>query len=358
MRYERFRLKVRPAELTAFDRSAVLSRASLLLLAHPGIGVEDITKARSSVDISVRLETEEPADEIVSDVLRRALGLPEAARQFRRIPLRASRGESFPLRGMPGTERLSPADAAQSPRRSRGIPSPLREPSSAADAAPGGFPDPLYADAPRSTGAQRGPVRSEPPRRRRMVGQCPDTVRVGETFSLLVRIGVSEGGAELKSFAVPAEGLDVLIVVHAPGLRVLGGERQMLRVPAEGDSEPSMFELVADSPGARKISITAWQQGSYLGELLVDLAALADTPASGRRACGPSCAGNRGWRCHPGGALRLGPERLPLPVLRYRQSAGGSPLPVQPPGPAGRGAGQRAGPARRRPDRVFRRGDP
>lgn len=280
MRYERFRLKVRPAELTAFDRSAVLSRASLLLLAHPGIGVEDITKARSSVDISVRLETEEPADEIVSDVLRRALGLPEAARQFRRIPLRASRGESFPLRGMPGTERLSPADAAQSPRRSRGIPSPLREPSSAADAAPGGFPDPLYADAPRSTGAQRGPVRSEPPRRRRMVGQCPDTVRVGETFSLLVRIGVSEGGAELKSFAVPAEGLDVLIVVHAPGLRVLGGERQMLRVPAEGDSEPSMFELVADSPGARKISITAWQQGSYLGELLVDLAAFADAPAS------------------------------------------------------------------------------
>jgi hypothetical protein len=113
-----------------------------------------------------------------------------------------------------------------------------------------------------------------------MVGQCPDTVRVGETFSLLVRIGVSEGGAELKSFTVPAGGLDILLVLHAPGLRVLGGERQTLRVPAEGDSEPSMFELVADSPGARKISITAWQDGSYLGELQVELTAFADAPAS------------------------------------------------------------------------------
>ena len=282
MRYERFRLEVRPAELTAFDRPAVLSRARDLLRAHPGIGVEDITKARSGVDISVRLATGDPADEIVSDVLRRALGLPEASGQFRRIPWPASQSGPAGPESSRRPDRSPAADGAQPPPHSPGSPSAPREPSPSLGAAPGEeFASRLnYADAVRSLRASERPVRSGPPRRRRMVGQCPDTVRVGETFSLLVRIGVSEGGAELKSFAVPAGGLDVLLVLHAPGLRVLRGERQTLRVPAEGDSEPSMFELVADSPGARKISITAWQQGSYLGELLVDLAAFPDAPAS------------------------------------------------------------------------------
>jgi hypothetical protein len=282
MRYERFRLEVRPAELTAFDRLAVLSRARDLLRAHPGIGVEDITKARSGVDISVRLATGDPADEIVSDVLRRALGLPEASGQFRRIPWPASQPGPAGPESSPRPDRSPGADGAQPPRRSPSSPYAPREPSPSPGAAPGEeFASRLnYADAVRSLRAREKPVRSGPPRRRRMVGQCPDTVLVGETFSLLVRIGVSEGGAELKSFTVPAGGLDILLVLHAPGLRVLGGERQTLRVPAEGDSEPSMFELVADSPGARKISITAWQDGSYLGELQVELTAFADAPAS------------------------------------------------------------------------------
>jgi hypothetical protein len=282
MRYERFRLEVRPAELTAFDRPAVLSRARDLLRAYPGIGVEDITKARSGVDISVRLATGDPADEIVSDVLRRALGLPEASGQFRRIPWPASQSGPAGPESSPRLDRSPGADGAQSPPRSPGSPSAPREPSPSLGAASGEeFASRLnYADAVRSLRAREKPVRSGPPRRRRMVGQCPDTVLVGETFSLLVRIGVSEGGAELKSFTVPAGGLDILLVLHAPGLRVLGGERQTLRVPAEGDSEPSMFELVADSPGARKISITAWQDGSYLGELQVELTAFADAPAS------------------------------------------------------------------------------
>ena len=281
MRYERFRLELRPAELTVFDRSTSLSRARHLLLAHPGIEVEEITKARSGVDILVRLATGDPAEEIISDVLRRALGLPEAPRQFRRIPQPATRGRSREPEGPSRLERPPAPEGGQPPRRSPGSPSPLCDPS----ASPGQvlreeFPAFLYADAPRSLRAQEIPVRSGPPRRRRMVGQCPDTVRVGETFSLLVRIGLSEGGAELKSFAVPAEGLDVLIVVHAPGLRVLGGERQTLRVPEAGDSEPVMFELRADSPGALQISITAWQNGSYLGELLAEVTAVPGVPPS------------------------------------------------------------------------------
>ena len=91
MRYERFRLEVRPAELTAFDRPAVLSRARDLLQKHPGIELVDITKATSGVDISVGFATGDPADEIVSDVLRRALELSGATGQFRRIGERSQR---------------------------------------------------------------------------------------------------------------------------------------------------------------------------------------------------------------------------------------------------------------------------
>ena len=40
-----------------------------------------------------------------------------------------------------------------------------------------------------------------------------------------------------------------------------------------------MFELRADAPGPRSVSVTAWLGGSYLGELLVDIKAEHDRPA-------------------------------------------------------------------------------
>jgi len=107
---------------------------------------------------------------------------------------------------------------------------------------------------------------------------------VGQPFSLLASIVLSgPAGAGLKLFDVPAEGQDVLLVVHAPGLRLLGDQRQKVHVPADGDSEPVMFELRADTPGARSVSITAWLGGTYLGELLAEITAERDrTPDSHR----------------------------------------------------------------------------
>jgi len=103
-------------------------------------------------------------------------------------------------------------------------------------------------------------------------GQCPDSVRAGETFSVLAGIALDpRGGAPLKSFAVPPGGRDVLLVLHAPGLEVLSAQRQTVRVPAAGDSEPVMFELRASAPGPCRLSITAWIGGTYLGELAIDL---------------------------------------------------------------------------------------
>jgi hypothetical protein len=117
-------------------------------------------------------------------------------------------------------------------------------------------------------------------RQRYLKGQCPDSVLVGKPFSLLVSIVLAgPASAGLKPFDVPPEGRDVLLVAYAPGLRLLGDQRLAVHVPADGDSEPVMFELRGDTPGVRPVSVTAWLGGSYLGELLVDIAVEHDRPA-------------------------------------------------------------------------------
>jgi hypothetical protein len=114
---------------------------------------------------------------------------------------------------------------------------------------------------------------------RYLKGRCPESVPVGEPFSLLVSI-VLEGlaSARLKPFDVRPEGRNVLLVAHAAQLRFLGRQRMLVHVPADGDSEPVMFEFRADTPGPQIISVTAWLGGTYLGELLVEITAERGSP--------------------------------------------------------------------------------
>ena len=108
---------------------------------------------------------------------------------------------------------------------------------------------------------------------------------MGKPFSLLASIVLAPGpgGTELDPFDVPPGGRDVLLVVHAPGLRLLGDHRQTVHVPTTGDSRPVMFELRADAPGPRRVSVTAWIEGTYLGELLVEITAERDQPSGPHR---------------------------------------------------------------------------
>ena len=107
---------------------------------------------------------------------------------------------------------------------------------------------------------------------RYLKGQCPESVPTGEPFSLLASVAMAgRARTRLRPFDVPPEGRDVLLVVHAPGLRLLGPQRMAVHVPFDGDSEPVMFELRADAPGSRQVSVTAWLGGTYLGELLVEV---------------------------------------------------------------------------------------
>jgi hypothetical protein len=117
------------------------------------------------------------------------------------------------------------------------------------------------------------------------MGQCQESVPVGKPFSLLASVVVAAAAisAELEPFDVPPEGKDILLVLYAPGLQLLGDQQQIVHVPAEGDSRPARFELRADTPGPLKVSITAWIGGTYLGELPLEITAERDGPSGPHR---------------------------------------------------------------------------
>jgi hypothetical protein len=172
-----------------------------------------------------------------------------------------------------GTLRLPPAGYAGIPQAfgppAGGSPKTAWAPSMFGSAGPASATAAGPSGAARGDGAQ--------PAHRYLKAQCPESVPVGKAFSLMVRIvAAGPAGVALKPFGVPAGGRDVLLVVHAPGLRLLGDQRLTVRVPADGDSEPVMFELRADRPGPRSVSVSAWLGGSYLGELAVEITAQRD----------------------------------------------------------------------------------
>jgi Domain of unknown function (DUF4407)/CHAT domain len=178
-----------------------------------------------------------------------------------------------------GVLRLQPAGYAGIPQVSGRPPGPAPRrprtawaPSMFSSARPAADPAAGAAIAVGPSGAAGGD--GAQPAQRYLKAQCPESVPVGKAFSLMVRIvAAGPAGVALKAFDVPAGGRDVLLVVHAPGLRLLGDQRLTVRVPAEGDSEPVMFELRSDQPGPRSVSVSAWLGGSYLGELAVEITA-------------------------------------------------------------------------------------
>lgn len=120
-------------------------------------------------------------------------------------------------------------------------------------------------------------------RRRYLKGQCPESVPVGKPFSLLVSVVLTPGPdqAELESFTVPPGGRGILLVAHAPGLRTFSDQQQVVSVPADADSRPVRFEFSADTAGPRQVSVTAWIDGTYLGELRAEITAERDPRGGG-----------------------------------------------------------------------------
>ena len=146
-----------------------------------------------------------------------------------------------------------------------------------------GEPEPPASGGVAGVGGGGGPdMTGLPPTGRYLLGRFPDTVRPGQVFSLLVSV-VRSGGAPLKPFEVPTGGRLLALIIDAPGLRVLDDHRQTVLVPPDGDSEPVKFDLVGDDPGPRRVSVTAWDGGSYLGELAIEMSVERDGPARPNR---------------------------------------------------------------------------
>lgn len=172
----------------------------------------------------------------------------------------------------PAIPRTGPEDATEDPRSG----------SKPEAAGPGGPAGPSQPGAGGGGGDFQGrdpAVGGRPPHRHRYLRvQCPESVPVGKPFSLLASIVLAArySSAELDPFDVPPQGLDILLVLHAPGLRLLSDQQQTVHVPVNTDSRPVRFELRADVPGPRPVSITAWIGGSYLGELVIEITAERD----------------------------------------------------------------------------------
>lgn len=106
---------------------------------------------------------------------------------------------------------------------------------------------------------------------RALVGECPESVRVGTPFNLQVWIALGAGrGVPLVPFDVPTEGREVLLIVKAPELRILSDSYQVVHVPRDGASDRGEFSLQADAPGRCTISVIALLDGTHLGTLTID----------------------------------------------------------------------------------------
>jgi CHAT domain len=261
------RLPLPDADLVGFDTNVSARRAHGILADRDDVDVRRVTRMPGdpAVVIIVHLPSDElPGDELISLILR-ALGL------------------TGPLTG-PITWLGQPEEASERTVRGGtfgGGPAPappryIEPPPGQPQAVP---PAPPAPTVPSSTPAAPSPAPTVPspgPVRRYLHGQSPEQVRPGRVFSVLVRIASEPppvGGQELKDFNVPAHGTSVLLVLHAPGFEVLneGQERQQLHVPQAGDSEPVRFDLRAGQPGLRPVLVTAWHDGSYLGELKIEI---------------------------------------------------------------------------------------
>lgn len=131
-------------------------------------------------------------------------------------------------------------------------------------------------------------------RERRLRCEYPENVQLDVNFGVRVRISVAAegaaGSAPLKSFPVPPDGRDVLLDIMADGMLVCGPFQQRVRVPPDADSEPVRFELRPERPGPAKIAVTAWLDGSFLGEFTADVMVYQGSVLSRTRA---GCSGLR-----------------------------------------------------------------
>lgn len=111
---------------------------------------------------------------------------------------------------------------------------------------------------------------------RHLHARLPEMMRQNERTSILVRIILNpEAGptVALRPIRIPPEGITATLNLHAPGLVIHGPATQQLHVPADSDSGWALFEVEAPRPGTYQLSVTAFADSAYLGELSLEIRA-------------------------------------------------------------------------------------
>ncbi|MFK0107257.1 CHAT domain-containing protein [Streptomyces sp. NPDC091217] len=116
---------------------------------------------------------------------------------------------------------------------------------------------------------------------RRLVAELAEQAPPGREVPLQVQITQERGdaGVALRGFVLPAQGMRLLITVHAPGLLALGDLQQELTVVPGCDSDVVRFGLRTTITGLHTVTVRAFCGGSFLGELRTQISVEADVPA-------------------------------------------------------------------------------
>ncbi|MGW7213602.1 CHAT domain-containing protein [Streptomyces collinus] len=105
---------------------------------------------------------------------------------------------------------------------------------------------------------------------RLLVAELAEQTSPGQEVPLQVQIvcdGPRRTGAQLRPFPLPQGGARVLVTIHAPHLVVLNDLQQELHVMPGRDSDVLLFRLKAPVPGPHLVTVRAYRNGSFLGEV-------------------------------------------------------------------------------------------
>ncbi|WP_342707448.1 CATRA system-associated protein [Geodermatophilus poikilotrophus] len=122
------------------------------------------------------------------------------------------------------------------------------------------------------------------PPERALAAEVPQQAALGQQIPLLVRVVVTPDPAAPGRLTglgeVPPEGRRIVVTVSCGGLQPEGDTAQELLVPATGDSDAVLFMFRTMKPGLQIIRVSAFLDGTFLGELAAEVLVVASVAST------------------------------------------------------------------------------
>jgi len=160
-------------------------------------------------------------------------------------------------------------------------------------------PPPTAAEPPPGVAADS--VAAAAPVTRYFEGRANDSVAVGSVLEVMARVAVEAapgGNTAVFDVVIPPTGLDLVVMLYAPGFTTPPNAMQHVHVPADGDSQWVLYELEARAAGDQTVLVTLFHpEGRQLAQLTMsvhvgDVAAVTSPVTS--RAEVPEVSGEEG----------------------------------------------------------------